>query len=96
MTVTISGWQGTIYPMSYSNLLLAGVAAICRRAGDAILEVYEREDFDIKTKSDQSPLTAADLAAHHIIVDGLSELAPDIPILSEESDEIPFSCGRPG
>jgi len=61
-----------------------------REAGAAILEVYGEEDFGVETKSDDSPLTMADLAAHHIIVNGLSEGAPDIPILSEESDDIPF------
>ncbi len=70
--------------------LLEGVAGICRQAGDAILEVYDRQDLGIQTKSDQSPLTAADLAAHQIIMRGLNELAPDIPVLSEESDQIPF------
>ncbi len=62
-----------------------------RDAGAAILKVYGEEDFGVETKSDDSPLTRADLAAHHIIVDGLTEGAPEIPILSEESDDIPFS-----
>ena len=70
--------------------LLTGISAICRDAGKAILEVYERDDFGVETKSDQSPLTAADLAAHKIIVAGLNALAPDIPVLSEESDLITF------
>jgi len=65
--------------------LLEGISTICREAGKAILEVYERDDLGIQAKSDQSPLTAADLAAHEIIVAGLSKLAPEIPILSEES-----------
>ena len=71
--------------------LLEGIADICRRAGDAILEVYDREDLGIEIKSDDSPLTAADLAAHNVIVSGLEALAPDIPVLSEESDGIAYS-----
>ena len=70
--------------------LLEGISSICREAGHAILEVYDRDDFGIETKADQSPLTAADLAAHKIIVAGLHALAPDIPVLSEESDLISF------
>lgn len=66
---------------------------IVQRAGDAILEVY-RTDFDVETKSDDSPLTKADLAAHHVIVDGLAALAPDIPIISEESTPPPFDVRR--
>src|SRR5690606_12024600 len=58
---------------------------IARRAGDAILEIYQT-DFDVETKNDESPLTKADLAAHRIIVDGLAALTPDVPVISEESN----------
>lgn len=71
--------------------ILPGVISIARQAGQAILEVYQREDFSVQSKRDDSPLTAADLAAHHLIVSGLTALAPEIPVLSEESDDIPFS-----
>lgn len=63
---------------------IQAVIEIARRAGDAIMEIYQR-DFEIQDKSDNSPLTEADLASHHCIVDGLSALTPEIPILSEES-----------
>lgn len=53
-------------------------------AGDKIMEIYDR-DFKIESKQDNSPLTEADLASHHCIVDGLQVLTPDIPVLSEES-----------
>ena len=66
---------------------------IVRRAGDAILEVYET-DFDVDTKADQSPLTQADLAAHRIIVEGLTALAGDLPLLSEESVPPDFEARR--
>ncbi|HRO26389.1 MAG TPA: 3'(2'),5'-bisphosphate nucleotidase CysQ [Luteimonas sp.] len=60
------------------------VLAIAQEASAVILEVYEG-DFDVDHKADASPLTDADLAAHHCIVAGLSRLTPDIPVLSEES-----------
>lgn len=60
------------------------VLDIARRAGAAILAVYAR-DFEVEAKADRSPLTEADLAAHALIRDGLAALAPDIPLLSEES-----------
>lgn len=66
---------------------LNAVIEIARRAGEAIMAVYET-DFDIENKSDNSPLTQADLAAHHLIVSALKQLTPDIPILSEESESI--------
>ncbi len=45
-------------------------------------------------KADDSPLTAADRASHHAIVSALGELTPDIPILSEEAADIPYSVRR--
>ncbi len=59
---------------------------IAVKAGEKILEIYAR-DFAIYDKSDASPLTEADLAAHHHIVDALNEIS-DLPILSEESSDI--------
>lgn len=64
--------------------LREGVIAIADAAAAAILDVY-RGDFDVVRKDDESPVTAADLAAHHCIVDGLRALTPGIPVLSEES-----------
>lgn len=62
---------------------------LARRAGDAILEIYQT-DFDVETKDDESPLTKADLAAHRIIVEGLATLTPDVPVISEESNPPAF------
>jgi 3'(2'), 5'-bisphosphate nucleotidase len=56
-------------------------------ASDAILAIYESSDFGITTKNDESPVTKADLAAHHVLVTGLSALTPDIPIVSEEDPD---------
>ena len=63
--------------------LLQPVVQLSRAAGERILEIYA-SDFDVEHKADESPLTAADLAAHHCIVDGLKQLTPEVPILSEE------------
>ncbi len=57
--------------------------ALAKKAGDAILEVYA-QDFSVERKLDESPVTAADIAAHKVICQGLSELTPDIPLISEE------------
>ncbi len=72
------------------DALVGQVRALAGRAGDAILAVYEG-DFDVTRKDDRSPLTAADLAAHHLIVDGLRRLTPDLPVLSEESAGVPWA-----
>ena len=63
------------------------------RAGAAIMDVYER-DFEVEFKGDESPLTQADMASHHVIVDGLRALAPEIPVLSEEDADIPWDVRR--
>jgi 3'(2'), 5'-bisphosphate nucleotidase len=62
---------------------------LARQAGQAILEIYD-SDFAVEHKEDRSPLTAADLAAHRVIVAGLAALTPQLPVLSEESAEIPY------
>jgi len=67
------------------------VAQLAQRAAAAILEVYESE-FAVEHKEDRSPLTAADLASHRIIVDGLTELTPQLPVLSEESAQTAWSA----
>ena len=71
--------------------LIKVMCTVARDAGAAILQVYGDEDFGVQTKSDNSPLTRADLAAHNIIVEGLQKRAPGIPVLSEESDGISFA-----
>lgn len=72
--------------------LVQPVVDICVDAGNAILEIYNSDDFvnatDVQTKGDDSPLTKADLAAHKRIVAALEKLTPEIPILSEESASV--------
>ena len=70
--------------------LLPAVVAIARDAGAAILRIYEQE-FSVEKKGDDSPLTAADLAAHRCIMEALEKLTPEIPRLSEEGAAIPFA-----
>lgn len=58
-------------------------------AGEKILEIYQNNDFEktVEWKSDDSPLTLADKAANHIIVDMLKEIFPDDAVLSEEEED---------
>ena len=73
--------------------LVEPVLEIAREAGRRILEIYGRE-FAVESKADESPLTEADMASHRAIVSGLSALTPDIPLLSEESADIPYEERR--
>lgn len=67
--------------------LLEGVIKLAHAAGDAILPFW-RADVAVTAKADDSPVTAADLAAHHVLLDGLTALDPSIPVLSEEDANI--------
>jgi len=71
--------------------LLEPVTALARQAGERILEVYDSDDFAVEEKDDRSPLTAADLASHKAIVEGLGRLTPGVAILSEESARLPYA-----
>ncbi|MEO0677516.1 MAG: inositol monophosphatase family protein, partial [Pseudomonadota bacterium] len=56
-------------------------------AGDKIMEIYNADDFDVKVKSDDSPVTEADEAADSIISAGLREAFPDVALVTEEQAE---------
>lgn len=80
--------------MSHSpRELVEPVLEIARQAGRRILEIYQ-SDFAVQAKEDRSPLTEADMASHRSIVAGLRKLTPDIPVLSEESGDIPYEERR--
>ena len=65
--------------------MLDAICQLAREAGDAIMQVYDgHQPMDVTSKTDDSPVTAADIAAHQIIVQGLMALTPAIPVLSEE------------
>lgn len=68
---------------------LQSIVILAKEAGRRIMTIYQ-SDFQVNLKEDQSPLTAADLASHHYLVEALGKLAPVYPLLSEESSNIPF------
>lgn len=69
--------------------ILPEIANIARQAGEAILRIYQ-QNFEVHSKEDKTPLTAADLASHDLILEGLHRLTPGIPVLSEEDVNISF------
>lgn len=52
--------------------------------GAEIMEIYNSDDFEVKTKSDESPVTEADEAADAIISKGLRVAFPDVALITEE------------
>jgi len=85
--------KGRTMPELDLKLLCDKALDIATQAGIKILEIYN-DDYTIEHKKDKTPLTTADLAAHNIIFSQLSKLTPDIPILSEESEKIPFKIRK--
>lgn len=79
--------------MKEPSRLLESAVALAKKAGQAILAIYGSE-FTVALKSDQSPLTAADMASHNCIVAGLDRLRPQYPVLSEESAAVPYEDRR--
>ena len=71
--------------------LLDRITRIARDAGREILGIYAAGAVTATAKADASPLTAADLRAHRLIVRRLGELTPDTPVLSEEAAGTPFA-----
>lgn len=69
--------------------VLLELVALAQRVSAQLCTFYaDPERLDIQHKADQSPVTAADLAAHEMIEAGLRQLTPDIPVLSEESADL--------
>ena len=66
--------------------MLDEVLALARRAGDAILEVVAARAHAPTFKADDSPVTAADLAADRVIAEGLATLDPGTYVVSEEQE----------
>ncbi|MFT4925662.1 MAG: 3'(2'), 5'-bisphosphate nucleotidase [Phenylobacterium sp.] len=71
--------------------LLEAVKTIARQAGDAIWTIYQQGDYQQSTKADDTPVTSADLASNEVLMAALGELAPDIPIISEEMTPTDFA-----
>lgn len=78
------------YQNNSLTLLTEEISDLARRTGQRILSVYDSA-YEVWQKTDHSPVTSADMLAHHTIVEGLRRLTPDIPILSEESANIPYA-----
>ena len=64
--------------------LITTIRKLSLEAGAKIMEVYDGPDFEVKSKSDASPVTEADEAADALISAGLREVFPDVTLITEE------------
>ncbi|QIE46043.1 3'(2'),5'-bisphosphate nucleotidase CysQ [Pseudohalocynthiibacter aestuariivivens] len=67
--------------------LTTTIRRLALEAGDVIMNIYNSDDFDIKTKSDSSPVTEADEAADALISTGLRAAFPDVTLVTEEQSD---------
>lgn len=75
--------------MTETDINMVQLLAIAKAAGDAVMDVYHKS-FTPEMKDDGSPITEADRASYRIISRSLMGAYPDIPILSEEGEDIPY------
>lgn len=61
------------------------IGDIARRTGELVLQHYRAGDFSVTEKSDESPVTSADLQASDFLTGELQKLHPGLPVLSEEA-----------
>ena len=69
------------------DALMQTLRRLALEAGDKIMEVYHADDFDIRSKSDDSPVTEADEAADALISAGLRAAFPEIALVTEEQSD---------
>ncbi|WP_299650665.1 3'(2'),5'-bisphosphate nucleotidase CysQ [uncultured Tateyamaria sp.] len=79
--------------MTYDDLIPV-IRKLALEAGDKIMEIYNSDDFDVKVKSDDSPVTAADEAADALISDGLRAAFPDVMLVTEEQAATHSTTGK--
>ncbi|MDN5204039.1 3'(2'),5'-bisphosphate nucleotidase CysQ [Fulvivirgaceae bacterium BMA10] len=78
------------------NIEIQNLIKIARKAGNEILRIYNDENAStvVDHKDDNSPLTLADKASHKVIEEGLTKLYPNIPIISEEGNDISYETRK--
>jgi 3'(2'), 5'-bisphosphate nucleotidase len=78
----------------FSQAELQQIVTIAKQAGNAIMDVYAQTDLQVEIKQDDSPVTAADIASHNVIIKGLTSHFTDIPIMSEEDANISWDTRK--
>jgi 3'(2'), 5'-bisphosphate nucleotidase len=74
-----------------SDKLLAVAIESAKKAGIEVAKHYKTGDYTSEMKEDNSPVTSADLASNDVLMQELSRLTPDIPVISEEVGALPLA-----
>ena len=67
-----------------NSILIQKLIDLMNKANKAIMDVYKDSDKEVVLKANNSPVTKADLAANNVLIEGLKQLFPEIPVVSEE------------
>jgi len=70
--------------------LVPRLVTLAHQAGEAVMKFYSQDELTTTYKEFDSPLTCADIASHDLIVEQLQALTPSVPVLSEESQAVPY------
>jgi 3'(2'), 5'-bisphosphate nucleotidase len=75
--------------------LRSAVVDLARKAGQATMLYYDGTlDAEVREKDNRTPVTLADEVAHDILVEGLQQLDPGTPVISEEAEAAGFESRR--
>jgi 3'(2'), 5'-bisphosphate nucleotidase len=77
----------------YKEIHVSSLVEIAADASAAIMEIF-KNPFAVEKKADNSFVTSADVASHQIIESGLLKKFPDVPVLSEESNQVPYDIRK--
>lgn len=80
--------------MKLTTAQITDILKQVNKASAAILDIYKSADLEIEYKKDNSPLTLADKTSHDVLVLGLKRIYPDIPILSEEGQDVSYQIRK--
>jgi 3'(2'), 5'-bisphosphate nucleotidase len=69
---------------------ISDILLLIEKAGREIIKIYNQEDFNIRIKDDNSPVTQADITSDRLIKTGLAKITPEIPAFSEETKEVDY------
>ncbi len=73
--------------------MIEDIIDLSLKVAQEVCGCYE-SGFEVYEKKDKSLLTSADLISHKMIIEGLTKIFPQIPVLSEESDNISFQTRK--
>jgi 3'(2'), 5'-bisphosphate nucleotidase len=73
----------------YKSIKIGELIDLLHQAGQAIIDIYN-QNFIVELKADSTPITLADQHSNDILTRGLYDCYPDIPVISEENEPVPF------